>query len=86
MLHAQQYIEYIRNALTLEAIEYAQIHLNQFDKETIYSLDKNGIPSQTPIEVKLLPNQTLFIIFEETDCTYMLPGTSKKRTWTLLDE
>ena len=51
MLHAQQFIEYIRSGDTFQAIEYAQNHLNQFDKETIYSLNSLGIPVQTSIEV-----------------------------------
>ncbi len=62
MLHAQQYIEYIRSGDTLKAIEYAQNYLNQFDKETIYSLNAKGIPVQTSIEVTITTQLALTIL------------------------
>ncbi len=54
MLHAQQFIEYIRSGDTIKAIEYASNNLNNSAEEYVYSLNPLGIPIQTPTEVNSL--------------------------------
>lgn len=51
MLHAQQFIEYIRSGDTIKAIEYASNNLSNLEGEYVYSLNALGIPIQTPVEV-----------------------------------
>lgn len=88
MLHAQQYIEYIRSGETLKAIEYAQNHLNKFDKETIYSLNAKGIPVQTSIEVTSHFLRSCLNSFSNIglDRSNLLYRPRKQRTWTFSQE
>lgn len=51
MLHAQQFIEYIKIKDYHKAIGYAQKYLASYQKENIYCLDNKGVAQEVPIDV-----------------------------------
>jgi len=95
ILHAQQFIEHIKNKDHVKAIEYAQNNLNNYQTESVYTLDSKGIIQELSIDslIALIcypdpENSELkgLLMFSQRDLTADIINKEMLRKLSLLDK